>query len=161
MTESEVMTLLSEYAQRKNIDENFLVTVCRLESRFDPLAESHTGAIGLMQLTTAAIRHYNSVHGTSHIRLNAFDPDLNLTIATWYIGWISDQLGVDPVVMSPKDMARVYAAYNVGLSTVRRLDAGNFSAASRLVSLQAPVLSKDGPEGYLDNVVKYFDRGVV
>ncbi len=46
----EYTDLVQKYSQEFGIDENFVYSVIKVESNFDPLAKSDAGAIGLMQI---------------------------------------------------------------------------------------------------------------
>jgi soluble lytic murein transglycosylase len=77
------------------------------ESRFRPSAESHREAFGLMQLLpqTAAF-----IGKKSGIRGDYRDPEVNLRLGAWYLGYLEGRYQGDERLM--------LAAYNSGEGTV-------------------------------------------
>lgn len=141
----------------------FLAKVIRIESNFDPLAVSPTGAKGLGQITTPALRQYERAHSYA-MRGSLFDPSVNIEVTAWYLRWVASvlyplkvskgMLGDDN--WSQRELARVYAGYNIGVGSVKDLASGNPSARTeKLISLQSRALARDGASGYLDNVERH------
>ena len=95
------------------LDKALIYAIVRQESRFDPLAVSGKGAVGLMQLTTeAAVR----AAGDDKLRADMrplFDPAYNLRVGQDYLAWLMDR-GVG------YDLLRVVAAYNGGQGMVQK-----------------------------------------
>lgn len=99
-------------AQGYKIDPALVNAIARQESRFDPSAESPSGAMGLMQLmpTTAAAV---SIHGSvSEYALK--DPENNLELGQRYVR----QLLKDPNVDG--DIIMMLVAYNAGPGNLAR-----------------------------------------
>jgi soluble lytic murein transglycosylase len=85
----------------------------RTESGFDPKAESHKGAKGLMQITDQTglwgaqeigIKDYHSQR--------LFEPDINIQIGAWYVRRLLNQY--------KGDLTLTLAAYNGGSGNVAR-----------------------------------------
>lgn len=101
------------YAALHRLDPLLLMAVIKVESRFDPRARSHRGAIGLMQLMPETARW-----AAEQMRLPSFsvehleDPEVNVRIGAWYLALLRNQFGGDLVL--------ALAAYNGGEGNVRR-----------------------------------------
>ena len=96
------------------IDKAMVYALVRQESRFDPLAVSNAGAVGLMQVRPASAA---DVVGDDKLRADnspLFDPAFNLRAGQDYFTWLMDR-----GVKSP-DLLRAVAAYNGGPSTLNR-----------------------------------------
>lgn len=93
-----VKDLIVSAAARHRIDPDFVASVVRAESGFNPTAVSPKGATGLMQLmpgTAASL-------GVQ----NVFDPAANMEGGTKYLRQLLDQYGGDAI--------KALAAYNAG-----------------------------------------------
>lgn len=96
-----------------SLDKALVYAIVRQESRFDPQATSHKGAVGLMQLTRdAAVR----AAGDDKLKWDMrplFDPAYNLRVGQDYLSWLMERaVGYD--------LLRVVAAYNGGPGMVQR-----------------------------------------
>ncbi|WGM40102.1 lytic transglycosylase domain-containing protein [Caulobacter sp. NIBR1757] len=98
------------------LDKALVYALVRQESRFNPYAYSHAGAVGLMQVrpTSAA-----EAAGDDHLLYNImplFDPPVNLRIGQDYMTWLMERgLGGGD---DAYDLFRVIAAYNGGAGAV-------------------------------------------
>lgn len=98
------------------LDKALVYALVRQESRFNPYAFSHAGAVGLMQVlpTSAA-----EAAGDDHLLYNImplFDPPVNLRIGQDYMTWLMERgLGGGE---ESYDLFRVIAAYNGGAGAV-------------------------------------------
>lgn len=95
------------------IDRALVYAIVRQESRFNPMAVSPVGAVGLMQLMPAAAA---SAAGNDRLMADMsplFDPALNLRVGQDYLTWLMER-GVG------YDLMRVVAAYNGGPGMVQR-----------------------------------------
>jgi soluble lytic murein transglycosylase-like protein len=98
------------------LDLALVHALIRQESKFNPLAESHSGATGLMQLmpSTASYvargRNYNSRSGKYALK----DPNVNLGIGQEYIERLFSQEAVD------YDLLSMVVAYNAGPGNLRK-----------------------------------------
>ncbi|MBO9547241.1 lytic transglycosylase domain-containing protein [Caulobacter sp.] len=96
------------------IDKAMVYALVRQESRFDPLAVSSAGAMGLMQVRPASAA---DVVGDDKLLADnspLFDPAYNLRAGQDYFTWLMDR-----GVKSP-DLLRAVAAYNGGPATLNR-----------------------------------------
>jgi len=103
------------HARQNGIDPALLAAVIYQESKFDARAESHSGAIGLMQLTPAtahgiAIRTGGARFETSDL----LNPEINIRYGSWYLANLFRKYGDERLVL---------AAYNAGQGNVDRWQA--------------------------------------
>lgn len=103
-------------ANEFNIEYELLHAVVAKESRFDPLAVSPGGAIGLMQIMPATAANFG-VRGDKNtsIRKKLSDPVTNVNTGSRYLRYLMN--------LFPGQLELAVAAYNAGEGTVRR--AGN------------------------------------
>jgi soluble lytic murein transglycosylase-like protein len=96
------------------IDKAMVYALVRQESRFDPMAVSAAGALGLMQVRPSSAA---DVVGDDKLLADnspLFDPAFNLRAGQDYFTWLMDR-----GVKSP-DLLRAVAAYNGGPATLNR-----------------------------------------
>ncbi|MCS7173403.1 MAG: lytic transglycosylase domain-containing protein [Armatimonadetes bacterium] len=98
-------------AQEVGVDPLLLLAVMREESRFDPQAVSHAGAVGLLQLLPATARELDA---TVDFR-DLLSPAVNLRLGARYL---AEQL------QRFKDLRLALAAYNAGPGAARAFAAG-------------------------------------
>lgn len=96
--------IIAEAAEAYGVKAELIRAIIHAESAFNPKAESHRGARGLMQLMPATARSL----GVS----NRFDPEQNIMAGTRYFRQLLDR--VDGKV----NLA--LAAYNAGMRNVRK-----------------------------------------
>ena len=101
---SEINELISKYADKNGLDEDFVKAVINQESGFNPNATSHCGAMGLMQLMPATAQGL----GVS----NAYDAEQNIEGGTKYLKGLLDRFG--------NDKSLALAAYNAGPNAVKK-----------------------------------------
>jgi soluble lytic murein transglycosylase-like protein len=93
------------------IDKALVYAIVRQESRFNPMAVSPAGAVGLMQLMPEAAAR---AAGDDKLKLDMsplFDPAFNLRVGQDYVTWLMER-GVG------YDILRAVAAYNGGPGTL-------------------------------------------
>ncbi|QIA26451.1 lytic transglycosylase domain-containing protein [Thermaerobacter sp. PB12/4term] len=103
--------LIQREARACGLDPLLVAAVIRRESGFEPRAVSSRGARGLMQLmpeTGAWAASRLGIEGFHPDRL--FEPEVNLRLGCWYLAYLLDRFGGDPVA--------ALAAYNGGEGTV-------------------------------------------
>ncbi len=98
--------LIYETAKRYQLNPALIAAIVRAESAFDPMAESHKGARGLMQLMPATARRLGSVAD------DLFDPEVNVETGVRYLAELAERYR--------NDIALILAAYNAGEGTVDR-----------------------------------------
>lgn len=96
--------LIESTGRQYGVHPGLIRAIIQVESAFNPVAESHKGARGLMQLMPATARRYR-IH-------NLFDPVENLRAGVQHLVHLSELYG--------EDLNRVLAAYNAGEEAVRR-----------------------------------------
>lgn len=101
---SEIDNLITKYADKNGLDEDFVKAVINQESGFNPNATSHCGAMGLMQLMPATAQGLGVV--------DAYNPEQNIEGGTKYLKGLMDRFGGD------KSLA--LAAYNAGPNAVKK-----------------------------------------
>lgn len=104
------------YAQNNGLDPLLVMAVIRTESKFYPLAESSTGARGLMQLMPETARW---VAGRLKIQFRPerlFEPEYNLRLGIWYLAYLIREFN--------GNLGAALAAYNGGKENVKGWLAG-------------------------------------
>jgi soluble lytic murein transglycosylase-like protein len=96
--------LIAEAARRYDLDPALIKAVMRIESAFNPLAESPVGARGLMQLMPALAQDMGVE--------DAFDPRENIMGGAKYLRQLLDA--------TKGNLALTLASYNAGPGTVAR-----------------------------------------
>jgi soluble lytic murein transglycosylase len=99
------------YAKVNDLDPYFVCAVIVTESRFDAEAESHKGAIGLMQIMPDTGEWIAGKLKIKEYDVEMLkDPEMNIRMGTWYLHYLSDRFG--------KDTDNMTAAYNAGPNKV-------------------------------------------
>lgn len=105
--------LIVPYAAAQELDPALVCAVILCESSFDPQAESHLGARGLMQLmedTAGWVAHKLDEDDETYTFDKLFDPETNIRYGTWYLGYLSRRFGGDPL--------KIVCAYHAGQGNV-------------------------------------------
>ena len=100
--------LIRSYARQYDFDWRLIVAQMYQESRFDPVARSPMGAVGLMQLMPATARQV----GLTRLE----DPEENIKAGIRYMDWIRQRFPEDLPVADR--MWFTLAAYNAGIGHV-------------------------------------------
>jgi soluble lytic murein transglycosylase-like protein len=95
------------------LDRALVYAIVRQESRFNPMAVSPVGAMGLMQLMPDAAVKASGDDGLRRDRTPLFDAAYNLRVGQDYFAWLLEK-GVG------HDLVRAVAAYNAGPTTVAK-----------------------------------------
>ncbi len=104
VSRTEIDNLISKYADRNGLDEDFVKAVINQESGFNPNATSKCGAMGLMQLMPSTAQGLGVT--------NAYDAEQNIEGGTKYLKGLMDRFG------NNKSLA--LAAYNAGPNAVKK-----------------------------------------
>jgi soluble lytic murein transglycosylase len=97
---------LQAAAQREQLDPALIAAVIQVESKWDPDAVSHAGAMGLMQLepsTAQFIASQRNAPPGAPSRLS--DSDVSINYGSWYLRYLIDRTGSVPAAL---------VAYNAG-----------------------------------------------
>lgn len=100
--EPPVLDPLVEAARTHGLDPRLAVAVAWHESRWDPSARSHAGAVGMMQVQPATVQRVAREIGES---LTPMDPVDNATAGVIYLSWLQDNF---------ESTRRALIAYNQG-----------------------------------------------
>lgn len=102
-----------EHARAKELDPSLIYGVMRRESLFDPLARSHVGALGLMQLMPSTARNVARSLGMKRPRKSdILRVDNNIRLGTQYLRTVMNRFD--------NNVALAAAAYNAGPRNVVR-----------------------------------------
>ncbi|MBO5948853.1 lytic transglycosylase domain-containing protein [bacterium] len=101
---AEIENLIEKYAQKNNLDKDFVKAVIKQESGFNAKATSHCGAMGLMQLMPQTAMSLGVE--------NAYDVEQNIMGGTKYLSNLLNQYNGDKTL--------ALAAYNAGPGAVKR-----------------------------------------
>lgn len=101
---NEINDLITKYADKNGLDENFVKAVINQESGFNPNATSKCGAMGLMQLMPSTAQGLGVT--------NAYDAEQNIEGGTKYLKGLLDRFG--------NDKSLALAAYNAGPNAVKK-----------------------------------------
>lgn len=100
----EINELISRYANKNGLDEDFVKAVINQESGFNPNATSRCGAMGLMQLMPSTAQGLGVT--------DAYDAEQNIEGGTKYLKGLMDRFG--------NDKSLALAAYNAGPNAVKK-----------------------------------------
>ena len=104
VSRSEIDDLITKYADKNGLDEDFVKAVINQESGFNPNATSHCGAMGLMQLMPATAQGLGVT--------DAYNPEQNIQGGTKYLKGLMDRFD--------NDKSLALAAYNAGPNAVKK-----------------------------------------
>ena len=105
--------IVEEVSQIYQLDPYLIYAVMRVESKFNPEAQSKKGARGLMQLlpeTGSWIARELKYESFDVDKL--FDPEYNINLGAWYLSYLNKQFDNNTVL--------VIAAYNGGETNVKK-----------------------------------------
>jgi soluble lytic murein transglycosylase len=106
-------TIVRVHANENHIDPALLAAVIESESKFNPVARSKAGAVGLMQLTPTTAKGIALYTHGSRFRLSDLtNPDINVRYGAWYLRHLLDRYRDDELL--------ALAAYNAGEDNVDR-----------------------------------------
>jgi len=98
-------------ARDNDLDASFIAAVICTESRFNKEAESHAGAIGLMQIMPETGEWIAGKIGMDDFTAEMLkDPEVNMRLGCWYLNYLMDKFDGNVV--------NVAAAYNAGHNKV-------------------------------------------
>ncbi len=109
---SEFVTICSE---QYDVDPLLVYSVMKAESKFNPDAQSHKDAQGLMQITPETARWALEKMGLD-VSSDVFHPETNIRIGTWYLAKLLED--------HDENIVAALAAYNAGSSNVNKWKKG-------------------------------------
>src|ERR687891_281140 len=102
--------IIRGHAANYELDAALLAAVVYAESRFDPMARSDAGAVGLMQLLPETAKGIAlRTGGDRFVVADLVDPEINVRYGAWYLDHLRDRYG---------QMRLVLAAYHAGQGNV-------------------------------------------
>lgn len=127
---TDIKKLIEKYATEEGVPIPTAMKIAYLESRFDPLAKSPTGAKGVYQFTSIAIedlkRRANFVMG------DPFDPVQNIIGGMKFIKLVARDVGVKLT-----DVPFVYMAFNIGPRGAKAVLSGKADSVASFINKQA------------------------
>ncbi len=110
--ESGYQGLIDSYSAEYQINPAFVAAVIKCESNFLPKAVSSADARGLMQIMPDTGVWLAGRLGTPNYTIERlFDPQLNIQFGAYYLSYLSNHFGGQPVMVA--------AAYHAGLNNVK------------------------------------------
>lgn len=100
---------IKKYANEYNVDEYLIYAIIKAESNFEPNAESHRGAKGLMQLMYSTAEDIAKRINVNLNEDNILEPDININLGTKYISMLIQKYNNTNLAL---------AAYNAGSGNV-------------------------------------------
>lgn len=118
------------YAAQYHLPQSLVYAVIFSESHFEPNAVSSAGAIGLMQVTEETGWWAAAQMGMDAETLNLADPQTNIQLGCWYLGWLDKKFnGVQETML---------AGYNAGHGNVMKWLADEEKSADGLTLDEIP-----------------------
>ena len=109
----ELASIITEQAKLHNLDPLLIIALIQVESTFNPYAQSHKGAKGLMQLLPDTARYINKKTGQGMPEnSNLFDTETNITLGTAYMEYLLNK--------TKGNLEYALAAYNMGPANMFR-----------------------------------------
>jgi len=97
-----------------NVPEAVIYAVIKVESDFDPVAESSAGAIGLMQLMPSTFEDLTVNFLKENLDKHAiYVPEINIKYGTYYLSYLYQYFDC-------KSWDIAFAAYNGGMGNVQK-----------------------------------------
>jgi soluble lytic murein transglycosylase-like protein len=126
------------------IDKSLVYAIVWQESRFNSLAVSPVGAVGLMQLMPPSAASMAGDPSLASDPIHLFDTGQNLQLGQAYIRWLENNAG-------HYDLLRTIAAYNGGPSTLARTESALGPGADSLMVIESFPFSES--RAYVKKVV--------
>lgn len=102
-----------EAGEKYGVDPLLLKATAWQESRFDPVARSHAGALGLMQIMPLTFAEFSP-------KGNPLDPKESIVVAAKYHAWLSQRPWALAQLTPAERDSRCIAAYNCGPTRLAR-----------------------------------------
>lgn len=129
------------YAEKYKLEPEFVLSIIKTESAFDPTAVSHIPAFGLMQIvpSSAGLDATDFLFGEQKLlkKEYLFDPEKNIEVGTAYLHLLRSKY-----FKGVKDETSlkycITAAYNGGMGPIYRIFGGKRSVAIKNINQLAP-----------------------
>lgn len=109
----EYQDIIDKYSQKYNVDKVLVYSLIKKESKYDPLAVSKKGAMGLTQIMPETGKYIAGLLDDKNFRENdLFDAETSIKYGIYYISKLSKDFN--------GDLEAVLAAYNGGEGNVRK-----------------------------------------
>ncbi len=141
--------LIETQATKNNLHPAFVAAIVLNESSFNPSAESYKGARGLMQMMpdTAEWVYDQIGNGTGYTFDLMYNAEQNVTYGCWYVAYLSDKFGGDPVLVA--------AAFHSGQTNVYNwLNNSAYSSDQKTIKLEN--LPDGNTKAYVQKVINAF-----
>lgn len=100
------------YSKNSGVSPDLISALIFVESRFEPQAESHKGALGLMQvMPTTGEWIAEKLDWSFFKKVDLLDPEKNLAAGTWYLGYLKQRFAGNEFL--------ALASYNAGARYVK------------------------------------------
>lgn len=129
---SDMKALISRVAAEEGVPVEAALKIANLESRFNPDAVSPTGAKGLFQLTSIAVKDLAQRGGFVIAASDILDPEKNARAGIKYM-----KLAARDVGARLDETAKIYMAFNIGPTGAKHVLAGRPQLAEKQIRLQA------------------------
>lgn len=114
----EYRDVIDKHAIMYNLDKNLVYALIKKESKYDPLAVSKKGAMGMMQIMPETGKYIASLLGEKNFKKDdLFDAEINIKYGTFYLSKLYKDFN--------GNIGAVLAAYNGGEGNVRKWMAEN------------------------------------
>lgn len=104
---------IEKYSKEYGVDEDLVYAVCKIESNFQPDAQSNVGARGLMQLMKPAFEwvqyRMGDDSGISYDRI--YEPEIAIKYGTCMLSLLMEEMGDDERI--------ILASYHAGMNAVK------------------------------------------
>lgn len=100
---------IEKYSQEYKVDPKVVISVMKVESDFNPSAQSHTNAKGLMQIMPDTSKHIAKLLKLNPNSIDLNNPEINIQLGTYYLKYLMNNF---------HNMDTVFAAYNGGFGNV-------------------------------------------
>lgn len=100
---------IQKYSAEYRVDPKVVLAIMKVESDFNPNAESHANAKGLMQIVPETAKHVAKLLQVDVNTVDLNDPETSVKFGTYYLRYLMNNYN---------ELNTVYAAYNGGLGNV-------------------------------------------
>jgi len=117
-----VLERASYYSQHFEIPLSVILSVCQIESAFEPDMVGGCGERGLMQITEIALEDVNTKMGWTYKPEELFDVDVNIKVGVVYLSICANivTMRLEDDIEEREFWKRVVATYNCGIGRSKR-----------------------------------------